>query len=225
MTAPRAPRRTVVASVVLGAMIGVAFLGRDALPLGLAIGGGSAAWLAWRMWLVRRHATSRLAHMEARWLCLPGAEIDKAGRIHVHHGDQPISIRLASEGDGHTVEIATAIGELPAAFRCWPAKRRPPSMDPEGSPVGGPPVDRSPALERRLGGALRVDTSDEEVVGRLLDDDVTAPLMAATSEALTSFGGLTYDGRMLRVHLRGPVIADPQRATHLARLLWEPWLP
>ncbi|MGM0578021.1 MAG: hypothetical protein ACQEXJ_20005 [Myxococcota bacterium] len=217
--------RRIAAGVALGALLGAALLGRDAMPWALTIAGVAVLWMLWRIWDSRRRGRRLVEGLRARWLELPGAREGEAGRVHVHDGMQPLTVRPSHRKGALRVAVATPIGESPVAFRIWPRDTAPPSLDPDGAPVGGPPVERAPRIEARLDGRLRVESSDEPRVDAILDPEVTAALLVVSREAAGSFEGLGYDGQRLTVHLRGPIAADSERAARLARALWEPFMP
>ncbi|MEC9070756.1 MAG: hypothetical protein VX938_00195, partial [Myxococcota bacterium] len=121
--------------------------------------------------------------------------------------------------------IATRVGVMPVGFRIWPWHHPPPADGLSGPTVGGPHLEPAPGIEEALGHQLHVESNDPQALGRLLDADVLAPILAAGDSGSASFAGLTYDGEFLMIHLAGPMAGDPQRGTHLARLLWEPWTP
>ena len=79
-------------------------------------------------------------------------------------------------------------------------------------------------LDVVVDGVVQVACNDPNALIRLLDDERNGPILAAAESPTGSFSGVTYDGRHLCIHLQGPLASDPQRATQLARLIWEPWV-
>jgi len=205
-------------------MIGVAFLGRDALPLGLSIGLGALAWKIFATVQERRHLASRLAQFRGRWRELPGATMNQRGVIHVHHDAQPLWIAVSEQPDGPMAHIATPIRPSAVSLAIWPTHRPRPPLGRDGAAVGGPPIGPAPALSAALGGKLAVAAGDEEDAARLLDPDVLEPIQIVATDAPRSFGGLSYDGQRLTIHITGPMAGDPERATWLAKRLWTPWV-
>ncbi|MEZ4268154.1 MAG: hypothetical protein R3F39_17465 [Myxococcota bacterium] len=218
-------RRLIIGAVV-GALAGVAILGRDAMPWGAALALAAVGFGAWRRWQYGRAGARVMRGLRAQWLDLHGAEdADDRGAIVVHDGMQPLRIKLFRERGVLRALITTPVGEAPLAFRVWPVGQPAPGLDPDGARVGGPPVERAPFLEARLGGTLLAECSDEAHTDALLDAEVTSALLVVAREAAGSFAGLSYDGQRLGIHLKGPMVADPQRATQVARALWRPFLP
>jgi hypothetical protein len=213
----------VVAGLAVGGVLAAAVLGPRALPWGLGIALGALGWALWRLFDQRSRGRRAVEGLVARWLDVPGAERGEGPIVLVHHGVQPIVVRLGRERGELRAIVSTRIAESPVAFRIWPGEGPAPTLDPEGAPVGGPPVSRATVLESRLGHGLRADASDEPRALDLLGDDVLAAVLAVAGDARRSFGGVTYDGQRLAVHLRGPVCADPDRAARLARVLWRPF--
>ena len=120
--------------------------------------------------------------------------------------------------------VATATRASAIAIAVWPASRRRPPLGLDGAHFGGPPLEAAPSISAAIGLGLCVEAGDEEDAARLLDPDLIHPIQIAAQEAPKSFGGLTYDGQRVTAHITGPMAADPQRATWLARQLWEPWV-
>ncbi len=215
--------RRVLSGVVLGGVLAAAMLGPRALPWGLGIAGLAVVWAAWRTWEHRSRDKQLLRGLRATWLELPGARWDRERElVHVFHGSQPIEARMGRTDSALSVAVATPIGDMPTALRIWPAAGPRPSLDPDGLPVGGPPVDPAPHLAEALGADLRAEASDEVRAMGIVDEAMIAALGAVRAAAPGSFAGLTYDGQRLAVHLVGPVVADPERSAQLARALWGP---
>ncbi len=226
MSAPASRQRRLIVGAVVGALAGVAILGREAMPYGAAVALGAMAWGAWQRWQHGRGGARLMRGLRDQWLALHGAELDdESDAIVVHDGMQPLRIRLFRERGVLRALIGTPVGASPVAFRVWPRALPAPGLDPDGARVGGPPVERAPFIEARLGGALRVECSDEGHTDAILDADITAALLVVAREAAGSFAGLTYDGQTLGIHLVGPMVADPERAAQVARSLWRPLLP
>jgi hypothetical protein len=223
---PESKQRRLIVGAVVGALAGVAVLGREAMPYGAAVALTAVAWGAWQRWQHGRVGARLMRGLRDEWLALPGAEEDpESNAILVHDGMQPLRIKLFRERGVLRALIGTPVGESPVAFRVWPRALPAPGLDPDGARVGGPPVDRAPILESRLGGGLRAESSDEGRTDGILDTDITSALLVVAREAAGSFAGLTYDGQTLGIHLLGPMVADPERATQIARSLWRPFLP
>lgn len=218
--------RRIIIGLVVGALAAVAVLGRDLMPWGAGLAIAAVAWGGWRRWQYGRAGARALRGLRERWLELPGAEEDaETGELAVHDGMQPVRIRLFRERGLLRAIVSTPVGDSPVAFRLWPRELPAPGLDPDGAGFGGPPVERAPFIESRLGGALRVDSSDEGHTDGILDAGVTAAVLVVAREAAGSFRGLTYDGQRLGVHLGGPMVADPERAAQVARALWRPLVP
>jgi hypothetical protein len=205
-------------------MIGVAFLGRDALPLGLALGFGALGWKIYATIQERRRLASKLEATRRRWGALPGATTNERGIVHVHHDEQPLWIALSDRPDGLMAHIALPIRPSAVSLAIWPEDRPRPPLGAEGQPFGGPPMDPAPLLTAAIGSGLHVAAGDEDDAARLLDPDVIEPLRVVAEEAPKSFGGLTFDGQRLTIHITGPMAGDPERATWLAKRLWSPWV-
>ncbi|MCB9786411.1 MAG: hypothetical protein H6744_06915 [Deltaproteobacteria bacterium] len=228
MSGIEARERRVVVGVLVGALGGALVLGREAMPWSVALAAAVLAWAAWGRFERGRLGARVLRGLRAVWLQLPGAEPDgddERGPIRVHDGMQPLTIRLSRRGTVLGAVITTPAGALPVAFRVWPRDAPRPGLGDEGAGVGGPPVERAPFLESRLGGMWRAESSDEAMADGVLDADLTAALLVVAREAGGGFGGLTFDGQRLGIHLTGPVVTDPERATQLARALWQAALP
>jgi hypothetical protein len=218
------PSSRLVAAVVLGAMIGISLLGRDALPIGLAIGFGALGWKIFATVQARRRLSSAIEVARLRWASLPGARLDESGVVSVHHGEQPLRIALSERKGELRAHIATATRPSAIAIAIWPSTRDRPPLGPDGAYFGGPPLEAAPSISAAIGSGLHVEAGDEDDAARLLDPDLLHPLQVVANEAPKSFGGLTYDGQRVTVHIAGPMAADPERATWLARQLWEPWV-
>lgn len=226
MSAPGSAQQRLIVGAVVGAFAGIVILGRDAMPYGAAVALGAVAWGAWLRWQHGRVGARLMRGLREQWLSLHGAEVDEeSDAILVHDGMQPLRIKLFRERGALRALIGTPVGESPNAFRVWPRALPAPGLDPDGARVGGPPVERAPFIESRLGGTLQVESSDEGHTDAILDADITAALLVVAREAAGSFAGLTYDGQTLGIHLVGPMVADPERATQVARSLWRPFLP
>lgn len=198
----------------------VAAFGRDAIPwVGVAIAVALAARMAYVYWLAHG-SPARVAELQHKWLELPGARPIRRSAIHVHDGMQPLTVRLGLVGGADAAVVQTAAGDSPVAFRAWPERAPPPSLAAEGFGPGGPPVERAPLLERLFAGTIRVEVSDDRDAFRLIGGEVAAALAVVAQEAAESFAGLTYDGRVVGVHWRGAVAAQPQRAAQLSRAIW-----
>ncbi len=213
-----------MAAVVLGSMIGISLLGREALPVGLAIGFGALAWKIYATVQQRRRLARPLEVARMRWASLPGARLDARGVIAVHHGAQPLRVALTERRGETMVHIATATRPSAIALAVLPSTRRRPPLGVDGANFGGPPLEAAPSISAAIGRGLAVEAGDEDDAARLLDPDIIQPLQIAAEEAPKSFGGLTYDGQRVTVHICGPMVGDPERATWLARQLWEPWV-
>ena len=204
-------------------MIGISLLGREALPIGLAIGFGALGWKVFATVQSRRRLASAIEVTRRRWASLPGARIDMNGVVSVHHGEQPLRIALSERKGEIMAHIATATRPSAIALAIWPSRRPRPPLGLDGAYFGGPPLEPAPSISAALGYGLAVEAGDEEDAARLLDPDILAPVQIAAEEAPKSFGGLTYDGQRVTIHIAGPMAGDPQRATWLAKQLWEPW--
>lgn len=225
--------RRLVLGLVIGGAAGAAILGPRAMPLGAAIAFAAVSWAVYRTWAARREGRSVGAGLRHHWATtLQGARLAER-RIDVHDGEQPLSIwvRTGAGGrdrgrvEGLHAAVATRIGERPVAFRVWPVGLDAPPIDPSGDAWSGPRIERAPRIEARLAGLLSVESSDEPFTDRMLDAESTAALLTIEREARGSFAGVTYDGIALGVHLMGPVVADPTRATQLARAVWRSFMP
>ena len=132
----RGPSSRLLAAIVLGAMIGISLLGREALPIGLAIGFGALGWKVFATVQSRRRLASAIEVMRRRWASLPGARIDMNGVVSVHHGEQPLRIAL-SERKGETMaHIATATRPSAIALAIWPSRRPRPPLGLDGAYFG-----------------------------------------------------------------------------------------
>ena len=205
-------------------MIGISFLGREALPLGLSIGFGALGWKIFTTVQERRRLSSAIEVARLRWASLPGAGLDDNGVVRVHHGEQPLRIALTERKGELEAHIATRTRPSAIAIAIWPSNRQRPPLGPDGAYFGGPPLEAAPSISAAIGRGLQVEAGDEEDAARLLDPDLIHPLQIVAEEAPKSFGGLSYDGQRVTVHIAGPMAADPERATWLARRLWEPWV-
>jgi len=205
-------------------MIGISLLGRDALPIGLSIGFGALGWKIFTAVQERRRLSSAIEVARLRWASLPGARLDENGVVRVHHGEQPLRIALTDRRGELKAHSATPTRPSAIAMAIWPSGRERPPLGPDGAYFGSPPLEAAPSISAAIGMGLQVEAGDEDDAARLLDPDVIHPLQVAAQEAPKSFGGLSYDGQRVTVHIAGPMAADPERATWLARQLWQPWV-
>lgn len=211
-----------LAGVALGATLAVALVGWRVLPWGLVAVGLVLAWIVRQRLEARRPSRRIEAGLRAQWLELPGAELD-GDVIHLRDGSEPVRVRLRHRAGRMRARLATPAQALPVAFRIWPTGAEPPPIGPEEAPVGGPPVERAAAIEARLAGLLHVETSDPLRTDRMLDAEAVEALLAVTREHDDAFEGLVLDGEALVIHLGGAAVADPERATRIARRLRAPF--
>ena len=212
---------------VLGAFAAVSTLGPGALGPGLLIGACVLCVVLWRRWSATRRSTSVLQALKLHWAELPGAELSlQAQSIRLHHGTQPVTVFLShQERSTLRARIATPIGALPMTFRIWPSQGSRPALTPDGLDTGGLPLDRSPLVESWLAGRFRAESNDDERLTALIGPDVTAGLLEVTRALGGELEALVFDGQSLTIALRGPIVADPERALQLARVLWRPFVP
>ncbi len=215
--------RRILIGLFAGAIVAPLLMGREALPWGLGLVGAVAALQLWELWRRRKEARSVVGALRAHWAEFTGGrEIE--GAVHLYDGDHPLAVRIGRDGATLTAGISAVVPEAPAAFRIWPSGSPPPEVAADGAP-GGPAVERSAVLEQYLAGRLSLECNDEQLTGQMLDQEVLAALFAVQGELRDGFRGVTYDGRQVTVHLAGPVVTDPQRATQLARSIWRGFVP
>jgi hypothetical protein len=80
-------------------------------------------------------------------------------------------------------------------------------------------------VESWLVGRFRAESNDEERFGSLIGREVTAALLSLAETLGADFEGIAYDGQSMTVMLRGSVVADPERALQMARIVWRPFIP
>lgn len=206
-------------------IVGLLFYTRGNMGTSLTGGGLCLALGALSFWYHDRGPGAVVRGMKERWLDLPGAGMD-GDLIAVHHGDQPLRIRCSRGRHGLQVSIHTSVGESAVAFRVWPQRLpSPPPIGPFGQAHGGPPLDRAPNIEARFAGTMHVESSDERGAGRILSENLAMEIVAIAEFHKRAFAGLTYDGEYLGVFIQGPMAADPDQSTQLARRLWLTLLP
>lgn len=184
-------------------------------------GGGWLAWWGMKAWWERHGSPALVRGLQAQWLEAPGAHSEPGGRVCIHQGRQRIKVRLDRRGGLMTATVQVVVGDTTVALRAWPETLPPPSLDPDGAPVGGPPVSRAPLLETRFARRVRVETSDDERAERLLQGSMAVAIHEAMEALGPGFRGITYDGRRLGIHFAGPVAADPEQALRVAKPLWD----
>jgi hypothetical protein len=211
--------------VIVGAFAAVVAMGPQSLGPALAVGGGGLGWALWRRWRALSASNSVLTALKTHWATLPGA-ILRPDAVSVHHGDQPLTIRLAhAPGQAMRARISTLIGEQPMAFRVWPSGHHPPTLTPDGRAGSGPALHRSAMVESWLAGRFQAESNDEERLVTLIGQDVTAALFSLADSLGEGFEGVAYDGQSMTVTLRGSVVADPERALQVARVVWRTFMP
>jgi hypothetical protein len=217
-------RRDALLSLIgTGALIAVLMAafnlnGRIWLPIA---GAGWLAWWGFKAWWDQHGSPAMVRGLQAHWLDVPGAHAEAGQRICIHRGRRRLKVRLGRQRGRLTATIQLVIGDATVALRAWPEKQRPPSLDPDGAPVGGPPVSRAPMVEARFAHRVRVDSSDPERAERLLQGSMAVAIHEAMEHLGPDFAGITYDGRLLGIHFCGPIAADPEQALRIARPLWE----
>lgn len=215
--------RRIVLGLFAGAVLSPLILGRGALPWGLGLGAVLAVWQLWAWWQRRKEARSVVGALRAHWAELPGGRvIDRV--VYLHDGDHPIGVRVGREGSTLTAAISAVVPEAPAAFRVWPIDNPPPPISADGA-VGGPRVERSALIEQFFAGRMHFECNDEQLAHQMVDRNALAALFVVLDQGGDAFRGATYDGRRLTVHLAGPVVADRDRATQLARPVWRAFVP
>jgi hypothetical protein len=226
-----APRRGLLDLRLLLAAALLAIIGA------LALGGSPKLWAAgalavtvagslWRWWYDTRGPGAGVLALAALWGGLPGARRLSRDTVHVHDGTQPLWIRVARSGQGRlTAALNTPVGDSPVSFRMWPRAAEAPPVDPDGVAVAGPPMERAPMLEQLFATTLRVEASDEEAAARIIEGTLHAAIAQAARDHKGELVGVTYDGRLLAVHLAGALAADPVRGAAVARSLWRVLVP
>ncbi len=214
-------RQRVILGVALGALALAALSAPpDVAPWFIASGALALVGVWVSAWYDRRGPRAVVRGLVATWAELPGAVVEGDGVL-VHDGMQPLVVRLGRQGDVLHAIIQTPGHEAPMAWRVWPRDQQAPGMGRDGASLGGPPVTRRHEVEQRVGGTLRVDASDTEATFAL-DSDLLGAVLSTMRDHPRAFGGLTYDGQRISVHLSGPLVTDPPRAAAVARRLWTP---
>ena len=111
------------------------------------------------------------------------------------------------------------------AFRLWPTGSKPPSLPPDGRHGSGPALHRSAMVESWLAGRFCAESNHEDRFVGLIGQEVTAAVLSLAETLGPDFEGLSYDGQSMTVALRGSVVADPERALQMARIVWRPFIP
>jgi len=213
-----------VVGAVVGSFAAVVVLGPKTITPALTVGGGAIAWALWRRWRELSTERSVLSGLQAHWASLPGASW--AGDIvKVHHGDQPIAVHLSHQAGQMRARIATPMGEQPMAFRIWPVGQPAPPLSSDSSIRSGPELTRSAVVESWLAGRFHAESNDEERLTLLVGQPVLAALFSASDTLGDGLEGVVYDGQRVAVGLRGPIVADPERAAQVARTLWRAFIP
>jgi len=213
-----------VVGAVVGSFAAFIILGPRTLGPALALGGGAIAWALWRRWRIMKGERSVLTGLRAHWATLPGASWVR-DVVEVHHGDRPISVALSHDGGQMRARIATPMGDQPMAFRIWRDKGERPALTPDGVGGSGPELARAPLVESWLAGRFQAESNDEERLGGLVGESALAALFSVADALGDGLDGVVYDGRHVTVALNGPVVADPERAAHLARVIWRAFVP
>lgn len=216
----RLPLHITIPAAIL-AIAGLWYFGGSMLGWALAGLGGAVGAAYFEAWYNARGPGAVVTGLVATWLELPGAQRIARTVIHVHDGMQPLTVRLGRTQSGLHAVIQTQVGTTPVAWRVWSKDQPAPSMDREGRTVGGPPVARAPALEAAFANVVSVETSDVQDAAQQVDSVMRQAILGLKLEAPRQWGGVTYDGSVLGVHLKGPIAADPERATALARSVWK----
>ena len=211
--------------VIVGAFAAVVAMGPQSLVPAVTVGGGALGWALWRRWRALRSANSVLSALKTHWATLPGA-VTRPNLISMHHGDQPLIVHLAhTPGLPMRGRISTPIGEQPMAFRLWPTGAAPPALPPDGRHDSGPALHRSAMVESWLAGRFHAESNDDDRFISLIGQEVTAAVLAVAEPLGPDFEGLSYDGQSLTIALRGSIVADPERALQIARVVWRPFIP
>ncbi len=111
------------------------------------------------------------------------------------------------------------------AFRVWHAGGSSPAISPDGSHNSGPEMRRSALVTSWLAGRFEAESNDEDRLVSLIGQEVLAALFSLGDTLGEDFEGIAYDGQRLTVLLSGPVVADPERASQLARVVWRAFVP
>ena len=211
-----APADVTLVGAIVGAVAAMAALGARALPYALTV---LLLVAAWRIWNASKRLDGLTQGLRAHWLELPGAQLS-GEMVFVHDGEQPLLIFLGHEANELMARVSTVVGDLPMAFRCWRPGVAPPALRADGAKVSGPALTREPITEGHLGGRMEVETNDALRLQMLFDPDVSAAILTLSNSYPKAFEALTYDGKYLTAHFRGPLVADPDQVTRAARTLW-----
>jgi len=214
------PLRIVIPTALV-TLLGYWWLGGHAVAWGL--GGLAAAALIGYVdhWNQTYGPAAIVKGLVATWSELPGAEVRGHRTVSVHDGMQPIAIQLARRGGLMRAVIQTPVGTSPVAWRVWSREHPAPPLAADLKVYGGPPVTRAAALEAAFGGVVYVEATDVQDAAQQLDTTLRQAILQLKLDAHQQWRGVTYDGRVLGVHLAGPTAADPEQATALARSVWK----
>ena len=214
-----------VIGALVGAFAALVSLGPQSIAPALTVGVALLAGVAWRWWRRHRAANSVLNALYRHWASLPGAAQGNQGVV-LYHGAQPLRIVLShTKGAPMKARISTPIGALPVAFRIWPIAEPPPELTPDGRRGSLPPLERHAIIESWLAGRFHAESNDDERVRSLVDQHVIAAILTLSDTLGPDFQGLVYDGQSLTIALSGTLVADPERALQIARVLWRPFIP
>ena len=205
-----------LAGAVVGAVAAMATLGASALPYALTV---LLLVAAWRVFRASKQSDALTKGLVAHWLELPGA-LRHGDLVHVHDGEHPLWVALGHQKGVLTCRIGTLVGDLPMAFRCWRTHSPKPPLRTDGAWISEPQLSREPIVEGILGGRMEVATNDPVRMRTLFDQDLVAATLSLSNRYPEGFDALTYDGKFLTLHLRGPLVADPEQATKAARIIW-----
>ena len=225
MSQRRSPAPLWVIGVVIGAFAAVVALGPKSLTPALVITTSALAWVGWRRWQKHRRERSVLRGLVTHWASLAGAEWSR-DTVFVHHGDQPMSVKLTHDAGGPMqARISTRIGEQPMAFRIWPSEAPAPRVGSEGGPGSSRALSPCPLVESWLSGRFSAETNDDERFAPLIGEDLRLALVALSDALSGEFEGITYDGQRVSILFRGGIVADPDRALQMARIVWRTLVP